>query len=178
MQIHVCCFAHSGALIRVGSMWRLSADCNRNLRLQTPYWVPPPTYTHGSHAHYTCQRSKLAHTTNMCFSQNLSNIKHFHRPHLVAKKKRNHTVQSVQRRAAGWEIQGSNQGEGKILSLFHTLSNRLWGPPNNLYIGYRWYFPVVKRLGSGVFHTTPNDACVKNGWRYTSTTHLYPHGLL
>lgn len=67
-------------------MRRLSADCNRNLRLQTPYWVPPPTYTHGSHAHYICHRSKLARTAKTRFSQNLSNIRNIHLPQLVTKK--------------------------------------------------------------------------------------------
>jgi hypothetical protein len=118
----------------------------------------------------------MARTANTCFSLNLSNIKNF-LLQLVAKKT-NHTVQSVQRRVAGWETQGSNPDEGQIFPLFHSLSNRIWDPPNLLYIGYRCHFLAAKHLGSGIFQTTPTDAYVKNGWSFISTSHVSPRPLI
>jgi hypothetical protein len=47
---------------------------------------------------------------------------------------------------------GSSPGGGEI---FRTRPDRLWGPPNLLYNGYRFSLPGVKRPGCGVT-THPN----------------------
>ena len=49
----------------------------------------------------------------------------------------------------GLEVRGKNLVGGDI---FHTRSDRPWGPPSCLYNGYRFSFPEVKRLGRGVNH--------------------------
>jgi len=53
-------------------------------------------------------------------------------------------AQSVQRLATGWTVRGSNPGGSEI---FRTRSDRPWGPPSLLYIGYR-VFSGVKAAGA------------------------------
>ena len=59
--------------------------------------------------------------------------------------------------AMGWTVQGSNPGGREI---FHTCSDRPWGPPSLLYNRY-WVFPGVKRLECGVDHPPPSSAEVR-----------------
>jgi len=47
---------------------------------------------------------------------------------------------------------------GKI---FHTRSDRPWGPPSLLHNGFRVSFPGVKRPGRGVYHPPQSSAEVK-----------------
>jgi hypothetical protein len=43
----------------------------------------------------------------------------------------------------------------------------LWGPPTDISIGYRGFFPGVKGPGRGANHSPLSSAEVKNAWRYT-----------
>jgi hypothetical protein len=47
--------------------------------------------------------------------------------------------------------------------------DRLWGPPNILYNGYRGSFPGVKRPGRETDHSHPASAEVKKMWIYATT---------
>jgi hypothetical protein len=47
--------------------------------------------------------------------------------------------------------------------------DRLWGPPNLLFKGYRELFPEVRRPGREADHSPPYSAEVKKTWIYTST---------
>ena len=62
-------------------------------------------------------------------------------------------AQSVQRLATGWTVQGSNTGGGEI---FRTSPDRLWGPLNLLYNGYR-VFPGGK--AAGAWRWPPTHLC-------------------
>jgi len=81
-------------------------------------------------------------------------------------------AQSVQRLATGWTVRGSNPGGSEI---FRTRSDRPWGPPSLLYIGYR-VFSGVKAAGAWRWPPTPPSAEVK-GRVYTSTPPLGLRGL-
>jgi hypothetical protein len=57
--------------------------------------------------------------------------------------------------------------------------DRLWGPPNLLYNGYRELsFPGVKRPGREADHSPPTSAEVKKMWIYTSTPLIRLHGFV
>ena len=59
----------------------------------------------------------------------------------------------------GWTIQGSNAGGVEI---FGARPDRLRGPPNLLHNVYRFFFfPRIKRRGSGVDHPPPSSPEVK-----------------
>jgi hypothetical protein len=64
-------------------------------------------------------------------------------------------AQSVQRLATGWTVRGSTPGGCEI---FDTRPYRPMGSPSFLYIGYRAFFPGVKRPGRGVNHPPPSSA--------------------
>jgi len=53
-------------------------------------------------------------------------------------------TQSVYRLATGWTVRGSNPGGGEI---FRTFPDRLWGPCNLLYNGYRVFSGGKERPG-------------------------------
>jgi len=53
-------------------------------------------------------------------------------------------------------------GRGKIIFSPPECPEQLWSPPSLLCKGYRDSFPEVKWLGSGVEHSPPPNAEVKN----------------
>ena len=49
----------------------------------------------------------------------------------------------------GWTVRGTNPGACEI---FRACPDRLWGPPNLLYNGYRVSLPAVQGSGRGLDH--------------------------
>lgn len=64
----------------------------------------------------------------------------------------------------GWMVWGSNADEDEI---FRTPSDRPWGPPNLLHIGYGVSFPGVKWPQRSAKHPPPFRAEVKKRLRVT-----------
>ena len=79
------------------------------------------------------------------------------------------------RLATGWTVQGSNPGGSEI---FLTRPDRPWGPHSLLYIGYRVYFPGVKRQGPVVDYPPLSSAEVKERAELYLTSPLGLRGLL
>ena len=52
----------------------------------------------------------------------------------------------------------------------------LWAPRSPKFIGYRLYFPEVKRLGREAEHPQPSSAEIKNEWSCTSSPSICLHG--
>jgi hypothetical protein len=74
-------------------------------------------------------------------------------------------------------VRGSNSGRVKRFSSSPKRPHWLWGPPSLVFIGYLVYFPVVKRSGCGVDHSSPSSAEVKNEWSYTSAPPICHHSV-
>ena len=55
----------------------------------------------------------------------------------------------------GGPVRGSNPCGSET---FHTLLDRLWGPPSLLYNGHPVSFPGIKRSGRGIDHSPPSSA--------------------
>jgi hypothetical protein len=73
---------------------------------------------------------------------------------LYISKPRARIAKSAQRPPTGWTVRGTNLGGGEI---FRAGSDRLWGPSNPLYNGYRICFQGVKRPERGVDHSLPSS---------------------
>ena len=68
-------------------------------------------------------------------------------------------AQSVQRLATGWTARGSNPGSGEI---FHTCPDRPWGPPSQVYNGYRVFPGGEERPGRDA---DPSPLLVPWSWK-------------
>ena len=70
----------------------------------------------------------------------------------------------------GLDGRGSNPGRSRRFCFSPKRPEWPWGPLNLLFIRYRGYFPLAKRLRHEVNHSPPYSAEVKNEWSHTSTS--------
>ena len=66
----------------------------------------------------------------------------------------------------------------KVFSVLRTRPDQPWGPPRFFYMGYQNPFSWVQRPESGVDHSPPYTAEVKNEWSCTYTSPTVSHGML
>ena len=84
-------------------------------------------------------------------------------------------VQSVERLATGWTVQGSSPSGGR--EIFSAAEP--WRPataPTQPLIEYRRSFPTVRRPGFEAEHSPPYSAEIKNEWSSVSTYSVGLHG--
>lgn len=72
-----------------------------------------------------------------------------------------------------------SQSKGKRILSSPKYPDQLWGPTSPLFKGDHSLFPQVKQLQLRclINHSSPTSVNVKDGWGYTSTCPLCPHGM-
>ena len=77
----------------------------------------------------------------------------------------------------GWTVRNSNPGKGKRFISTPKRQERLLGPPNLIFNGFRYYLRRLRRPERDFDLSLPCRVKVKNKWKYTSDFHASHHGL-
>jgi hypothetical protein len=123
------------------------------------HWKSGDWYEHDIHACYWRQKTSLPTS----WTARLWRWKHY----AATKRQASRYLIDIPTTLPVGRFGGSNPGRGKKFVSSSKRPDRLWGPRNLVFKGYRRSSPNVKRPESKANHLLPNSAEVSNGCRYT-----------